>query len=232
MTQRLLRLQKKLAIKFKSPKYLSQALIHRSYLNENQKKGIESNERYEFLGDAVLELWASDTLFRLFPAFPEGKLTNLRSLVVCTQNLCQVAQNINLGQYITMSKGEEANGGRRNTSILADTFESLVGAIYLDQGIKNAFSCLQKLVYPSLQQLSRQKIYKDPKSIFQELAQAQVGATPKYKTLAESGPDHQKIFKVGAYINDKLIASGKGHSKQIAAEQAATKATKKLNNKV
>ena len=232
MTRKLLALQKKLATKFKNPKYLSQALIHRSYLNENRKKGLESNERYEFLGDAVLELWTSDTLFSLFPEFPEGKLTNLRSLVVCTQNLSHIANSINLGRYITMSKGEEANGGRHNTSILADTLESIIGAIYLDLGIKAAFSCLKNLVYPSLCQLSRQKIYKDPKSLFQELAQARQGITPEYKTIKESGPDHQKIFKVGAYLDDKLISTGTGHSKQTAAEQASAKATKKLNNKV
>lgn len=232
MTQSLLALQKKLGTKFKNPKHLSHAMVHRSYLNQNKKKESESNERYEFLGDAVLELWTSDTLFNLFPDFPEGKLTNLRSLIVCTQNLSQIAQSINLGQYVIMSKGEEANDGRHNTSILADTFESLIGAIYLDRGIKIAFSCLQNFVYPSLEQLSRQKIYKDPKSIFQELAQARQGATPEYKTLKESGPDHEKIFTVGAYLDGKFITSGTGHSKQTAAEQAASKATKKLNNKV
>ena len=232
MNKKHLQLQKKLGIKFKQIKHLSQALIHRSFLNENRKTTIKSNERYEFLGDAVLELWTSTTIFHLFPDFPEGKLTNLRSLVVCTQNLCQVARSINLGQHISLSRGEEANGGRDNSSILADTFESLIGAIYLDSGFTAAANFLKKTIYPGLIQLSNQKIYKDPKSLFQELAQAKEGITPKYKTLSETGPDHQKIFKVGAYLEDKLIATGTGQSKQIAAESASQKATNKLSNKV
>jgi len=232
MTKKHLQLQKTLGIKFKQTKHLSQALIHRSFLNENRKRTIKSNERYEFLGDAVLELWTSSTIFHLFPDFPEGKLTNLRSLVVCTQNLYQIARNINLGQYICLSKGEEANGGRDNSSILADTFESLIGAIYLDGGYTAASDFLKKTIYPKLLQLSRQKVYKDPKSLFQELAQAKQGITPQYKTISSTGPDHQKIFKVGAFLNDKLIATGTGRSKQIAAENASDKATKKLNNKV
>jgi len=232
MTKTHLQLQKKLGIKFKQPKHLAQAMIHRSFLNENRKKTIKSNERYEFLGDAVLELWTSNTIFHLFPNFPEGKLTNLRSLIVCTQNLCQVARSINLGQYICLSKGEEANGGRDNSSILADTFESLIGAIYLDSGFTAAADFLKMTLYPGLVKLSRQKVYKDPKSLFQELAQAQKGITPQYKTISETGPDHQKIFKVGAFLDDKLIATGTGRSKQIAAEDASDQATKKLHNKV
>lgn len=232
MTKTHLQLQKNLGIKFKQTKHLAQAMIHRSFLNENRKKSIKSNERYEFLGDAVLELWTSNTIFHLFPNFPEGKLTNLRSLVVCTQNLCQVARSINLGQYIRLSKGEEANGGRDNSSILADTFESLIGAIYLDSGFTATADFLKKTIHPGLLELSRQKIYKDPKSLFQELAQAKKGITPQYKTISTTGPDHQKIFKVGAFLNDQLIATGTGKSKQIAAENASDKATKKLNNKV
>ena len=232
MDPKVKQLQKKLGIKFKKLEYLCQALIHRSFLNENRGKGVKSNERYEFLGDAVLELWTSETLFTMFPDFPEGKLTNLRSLVVCTQNLSQTAQDINLGKYLTLSKGEEANGGRTNPSILADTFESLLGAIYLDQGFTASKAFLKKVIYPRLKLLSQQKVYKDPKSLFQELAQAQQKITPEYKTISATGPDHQKIFKVGVYLGKKLIATGTGHSKQAAAEIASAKATKKLNNKV
>jgi len=232
MNQDLNQLQKQLKIKFKDEKHLSQALVHRSYLNEKQKEKSESNERYEFLGDAVLELWTSETIFRLFPQFPEGKLTNLRSLVVCTQNLAKVAQKINLGDYIAMSKGEEANGGHSNSSLLADTFESVLGAVYLDQGYPAVDKFLQNFILLGLKKISKQKIYKDPKSIFQELAQAKVNITPEYKTISETGPDHQKIFKVGAYLKDKLIATGTGPSKQNAAEAASIKATKILEYKV
>ena len=127
-------LQIKIGVDFKDKSILQQALIHRSFLNENHQPGLESNERFEFLGDAVLELWISDTLFRQFPHLKEGDLTNLRALIVCTQNLFLIASGINLGQYISLSKGEETHGGRQNQSILADAFESLIGAVYLDRG--------------------------------------------------------------------------------------------------
>ena len=222
-------IQSKLGLKFKNDQHLNQALIHRSYLNESDNRAkMESNERYEFLGDAVLELWASKTLFDLFPKFPEGKLTNLRSLVVCTQNLSQTATDINLGSHVALSKGEEANGGRQNSSILADTFESIIGAVYLDGGFAKASAFLEKTLLPSLKKLASKKIYKDPKSIFQELAQAKQGITPEYKTISATGPDHQKIFKVGVYLGEKLISTGQGKSKQLAAEAASAKATKKL----
>jgi len=232
MTINLKEIQTRLDLKFKNIQHLKQALVHRSFLNENSSGHLQSNERYEFLGDAVLELWASKTLFDLFPEFPEGKLTNLRSLVVCTQNLSQAAININLGAYVALSKGEEANGGRHNPSILADTFESLIGAIYLDDGFTQSSNFLEKTILPSLKKLASKKIYKDPKSIFQELAQAKQGITPEYKTISTTGPDHQKIFKVGVFLREKLIATGKGKSKQNAAETASAKATKKLENKV
>ncbi|MPM57200.1 Ribonuclease 3 [bioreactor metagenome] len=232
MNQPLKDLQKLIKYSFKDENKLIQALIHRSYLNEHKDSSLESNERYEFLGDAVLELWSSDTLFKLFPKFDEGKMTNLRSLIVCTKNLYQISLNIDLGRFIMLSRGEENHGGRENQSILADTLEATIGAIYLDSNIKTIFSILDRLFKDSLDKLSSQKVYKDPKSIFQEIAQAKKGITPHYQTISENGPDHQKVFEVGVFIGEEQIAVGSGNSKQKAEEDASIKATKLFSNLV
>ena len=221
-------IQQLIGYRFKKIDFLKQALVHRSSLNEH-KEFAESNERFEFLGDAILELWVSDRLFNLFLKFDEGKLTNLRALIVCTDNLAKISLEINLGKFIFLSHGEENHNGRQNTSILADTFEAIIGAVYLDGGVKTAFKVLDTHLNPSITQFSAQKIYKDPKSIFQEIAQAQNGFTPKYKTISESGPDHQKKFEVGVYIEDQLIATGSGNSKQKAQEAASLLATELYN---
>ncbi len=222
-------LQQIIEYKFKEVSKLDQALVHRSSLNEHHQFS-ESNERYEFLGDAVLELWISDRLFNRFQKFDEGKLTNLRALVVCTQNLAKVASNFNLGKFIYLSHGEENHSGRLNQSILADTFEAILGSIYLDGGLDHAFKFLDLFLDGSIENLSSKEVYKDPKSIFQEIAQAKKGVTPKYQTLSESGPDHQKTFEVGVYLNDELIAKGTGNSKQRAEEAASINATKLIND--
>ena len=227
----LINLENTLGVKFKDQSRLHQALIHRSYLNENRSQKLTSNERYEFLGDAILEFWISDILFRSFPAYPEGDLTNLRSLIVCTQNLAKIASSIHLGDYLCLSKGEEANGGRHNPSILADTFESLLGAVYLDQGTKVAFSFLEKHLRQSIDEISSQKNLKDPKSFFQEIAQSQRGITPVYRTISESGPDHHKTFESGVFLGDELITKGIGPSKQRAEEAAALAATEIFSQK-
>lgn len=229
MNPKLNQLQEIIDYKFKKDSLLDQALVHRSSLNE-QRQFKESNERYEFLGDAVLELWISDRIFSKFSKFDEGKLTNLRALVVCTENLAKVATSFSLGDFIYLSRGEENHDGRTNHSILADTFESVLGSIYLDGGLKPAFNFLDKFLTSSIEQLSSKEIYKDPKSIFQEIAQAKEGITPKYKTLSESGPDHQKTFEVGVYVGEKLIATGTGNSKQKAEEDASINATKLFKN--
>ena len=225
MNQQLNQLQKIIQYQFQNVSLLDQALVHRSSLNE-QKQFKESNERYEFLGDAVLELWISDRIFAKFSKFDEGKLTNLRALVVCTQNLAKVTSGSKLGDFIYLSHGEENHGGRTNQSILADTFEAVLGSIYLDGGLTPAFKFLDLFLTESIKRLSSKEIYKDPKSIFQEIAQAKEGITPNYKTISESGPDHQKTFEVGVYLNDKLIAKGSGNSKQKAEESASINAAK------
>lgn len=226
------KIEKKIGISFTNKDILFQALIHRSFLNENKGTNLEPNERYEFLGDAILELWSSKELFNQFPEFREGELTNLRALLVCTQNLAEIAEGFNLGDYLLLSKGEELHGGRHNQSILADGFEALTGAIYLDQGLEAANNFLKNQLTQSIKELSEKKDYKDPKSIFQEVAQAKRGITPKYQTLKESGPDHQKLFEVGVFLGEELIAKGIGNSKQKAEENASIKATKILNNPV
>lgn len=225
MNLQLNKLQQIIKYQFQDISRLDQALVHRSSLNE-QHQFHQSNERYEFLGDAVLELWISDRIFSKFKEFDEGKLTNLRALVVCTQNLAKVANSFNLGHFIYLSHGEENHNGRTNQSILADTFEAVLGSIYLDGGLAPAFAFLDLFLTSSIEKLSSKEIYKDPKSVFQEIAQAEEGITPKYQTLSESGPDHQKTFEVGVYLNNKLIAKGTGNSKQRAEETASINAAK------
>ncbi|HOY61245.1 MAG TPA: ribonuclease III [Candidatus Woesebacteria bacterium] len=221
-------LEQKIKVKFKDPRYLLLALTHRSYLNEN-KQLKSSNERVEFLGDAILEYWVSQKLYSLFPDFDEGQLTNLRSLIVCTENLADISASFDLGSFILLSRGEATHNGRQNISLLADTFESLIGAIHLDQGYPAVEKFLDRFLDKNIQALSEKNIYKDAKSHFQEIAQSKRGVTPKYQLLSESGPDHQKIFKIGVYLGDQLIASGKGNSKQKAEEDAATRAILILN---
>jgi len=216
-------LQTKIGLKFKNQQILILALTHRSYLNENRQLK-HSNERLEFLGDAILEYWSSQKLFEKFPDFDEGQLTNLRSLAVCTQNLAKIGGSFDLGSFILLSRGEETHGGRQNISLLADTFESIIGAIHIDQGYSAVDKFLTKFLEKNIISLSKKNIYKDAKSLFQEIAQSKRGVTPQYQTISETGPDHQKIFEVGVYINDELIATGSGNSKQKAEEDAATKA--------
>jgi len=216
-------LQKKIKVEFKNPQFLILALTHRSYLNENRQLK-SSNERLEFFGDAILEYWISQKLYSIFPDFDEGQLTNLRSLIVCTENLADISNSFDLGSFILLSRGEATHHGRQNISLLADTFESLIGAIHLDQGYPAVEKFLDKFLDKNIQTLSQKNIYKDAKSLFQEIAQSKRGVTPSYQLISQSGPDHQKIFKIGVYLDNKLIASGKGNSKQKAEEDAATKA--------
>lgn len=209
--------------RFSNPLLLVQSLTHRSYVNEN-KDSPANNERLEFLGDAVIEVWSSQLLFEEFPTVPEGQLTNLRSLLVRTENLATVAKTINLGSHLFLSRGEAAHGGRDNISLLADTFESLVGAIFLDSGFPSVYEFLNRHLKPSLTAIRQQKIFKDPKSYFQEICQSKTGFTPHYEIISQSGPDHAKIFESSVIVNTKPIATGIGISKQKAEEAAALNA--------
>ena len=215
-----------LQIPFKNKNLIDQALIHRSYLNE-VRENIISNERLEFLGDSILSFVVSSYLYNRFPDLKEGDLTNLRSSIVKTSTLASVAKRLKLGDYLFLSHGEEEGGGRTNPSILADTFEAILGAIFLDQGIKKVTSFIETYLLPHLTQIIEEKTYKDPKSMLQEIVQNDTKNSPLYKVVKEVGPDHAKEFTVSVYVNDKLLGTGGGKSKQDAEQEAAKVALEK-----
>jgi len=203
------------------------AFIHRSYLNETDEQN--SNERLEFLGDAVLQLLSSNFLFKTYTKEPEGILTAYRASLVNTTSLGKEAKRLGYGELLYMSKGEEATGGREREYILANTFESLLGALYLDKGIDFCDKFLHKNLFYKIEDIIKNEDYKDKKSLFQEVSQEKYSITPIYKVLSETGPDHDKIFEMGVYLESKLVAKGKGSSKQKAESSAAENALKILN---
>lgn len=213
---------------FNNQQLLETALTHRSALNEKNIPA-ESNERLEFLGDAVLELAATEFLYARFPESPEGTLTAYRSALVKTTSLATLAEKLGLGDRLQMSKGEEATGGRTNPSLLADTLEAVVGALYLDQGFTAARTFLEKELFVSLDTILEQKLYKDPKSELQEVVQAKGFDTPSYVVESATGPDHNKEFTVVVYVGSELAGRGMGKSKQQAQQAAAQEALKKFN---
>jgi len=214
-------LEKIIGVKFKNIKLLKNIFIHRSYLNESRGKGLESNERLEFLGDAVLELITTEYLYLNFPN-PEGELTNWRSALVKGENLAKVAETLNLNNYLQMSHGEEHSGGRNKKYILANTMEALIGGIYLDRGFLVAKKFITKFIIVHLKEIIEKGLHIDAKSHFQELAQEKLSVTPVYQVLETAGPDHAKNFTMGVYLKKELIGTGSGVSKQ-AGEQAAAK---------
>jgi len=231
-SEKLEKLEKKLKVNFKNKNLLKKALVHRSFLNEIRGKNLESNERLEFLGDAVLEFWATEQLFRRFPVLAEGKLTNIRAAIVCTESLAESAQKLNLGQHLLLGKGEDKNGGRENHSLLADTFEAVLGAIYLDGGWQTAAEFLGRELSKKLLLLGKTGDIKDAKTKLQELVQATKRITPSYKIVNEEGPDHAKVFTSAVYFNKDKITNGKGQSKQEAEEKAAQKALTLVKNRI
>lgn len=219
--------QAEIGIVFEDKGILKEALTHRSFLNENQDWPYSHNERLEFLGDAVLELSTTNGLFKNFPKAGEGELTMLRAALVNTKMLAKIAEDVNLKNYLMVSKGERAQSNKAMETILADAFEALVGAIYLDRGYGEADKFIRAKVMPYLKEIKEQG-YKDPKSILQEEAQGKIRITPTYKILEESGLEHQKVFKTGVFLGEEFIASGKGASKQEAETEAAKKALEKI----
>lgn len=217
-------LEKKLKIKFNKQDLLKQAFVHRSYINENPKFELDQNERLEFLGDAVLELATTEHLYKTYPN-PEGELTNWRASLVNGAMLAVLARKLKLEEYLFLSKGEakDKNTKARNY-ILANCYEALIGAIYLDQGYKTAETFIQEHVIPELPNILENQLHIDPKSKFQELSQEKTGVTPGYRVLSEQGPDHNKKFEVGVYLDKEEIAKGVGSSKQEAQVDAASKA--------
>ena len=206
---------------FRTPALLTTALTHRSALNERLSTSTESNERLEFLGDAVLELATTRFLYDKFPREQEGMLTAFRSALVKTTTLADVATKLKLGEELFMSKGEEASGGRQNTSLLADTVEAFLGALYLDQGYDAVVTFLEKHLFPKIDEIMQRKLYKDPKSSLQELVQSKGFEAPEYVVIDEVGPDHDRVFTVKVVVGGKDIASGTGRSKQLAQQAAA-----------
>lgn len=214
--------QKGIGIKFKDQDLLIQAFVHRSYLNEHPEFHISNNERLEFLGDAVLEVVVTEYLYKNYEN-PEGELTNWRAAMVNARMLAKLAEGFKMNDYLYLSKGEERDKDTKaRMFILADAFEALIGAIYIDQGMKKAKLFIEKnLVKKYLKEILEKKLYLDPKSKFQEISQEKYGITPRYKVMEESGPDHNKTFKVGIFIGEDLIAVGAGRSKQDAQVEAA-----------
>lgn len=227
MTSDFSELEKRLNISFKNKDLLTQAFCHRSYLNENPNFKLSHNERLEFLGDAVLELIVTEHIYNNYPDKPEGEMTSWRASLVNANTLFEVAQEINFNEYVLLSQGEEKENGRSKKYILADTFEAFIGALYLDQGYDSCKKFLEKyLIHNKLEEIIEKKLYRDPKSMFQEKAQEIEFVTPTYQTIEESGPDHMKKFIVGVFLGNELIAKGQGASKHEAEINAATHALK------
>lgn len=219
----------KLNLAFQNPSLIRAAFVHRSYLNESREFK-ESNERLEYLGDAVLELLTSDFLYHKYPGFQEGMLTNLRASLVRTESLARVASSLSFPASLLMSRGEEATGGRNNTSLLANTFEAFLGALYLDQGLIPCRLVLEQVLFPRIDDIVSQGTYKDSKSRVQELAQSRFKSTPKYVLLEEQGPDHSKNFRMVTTIAGREYGVGEGRSKQAAEEAAAAKTLELLTS--
>ena len=217
-------LEKNLELNFKNKDLLVQAFAHRSYLNENPDFKLEHNERLEFLGDAVMELIVTEHLYKEYPDKAEGELTNWRASLVNAKMLTQVAEELQFNDFLLLSKGEEKETGKARAYILANTFEALLGAIYLDTGYYATDEFLKKYLLPRLDRIIKTGAYKDSKSRFQECSQDKQSITPSYKVIKETGPDHNKNFVVGVFLKDELVAEGTGSSKQEAEEAAAKKA--------
>lgn len=216
--------------KFNNQDLFKQAFVHRSFLNE-AKENLESNERLEFLGDSILSFIVSEHLYKSYPEFDEGILTNLRSLVVNTKSLAKTARNLGFGEHLLLSKGEEESKGRENESILANTFEAVIGALYLDQGIDAVKVFLFEVLIPDVAEYVEKRVFKDPKSLLQEHVQSKKQNSPVYKVLHEEGPAHAKQFTIGVYVENELVGEGQGKSKQEAEEQAAEQALEKIAKK-
>ena len=217
------KLEKKIKIKFINKDLLRQVFVHRSFLNENRQFDLGHNERLEFLGDAVLELVVTEYLFNNFPN-PEGEMTNWRAALVRGERICEVGKVLNFEDYLLLSHGEQKNNGKAKNIILANTYEALVGAIYLDRGYKSAKKFIDDYLIIYLPEILEKQLHIDPKSRLQELTQEKLSETPIYKVHQEWGPDHAKQFKIGVYLQNRLIGEGEGSSKQIAQINAAQNA--------
>ncbi|MCA9391838.1 ribonuclease III [candidate division WWE3 bacterium] len=224
LTKTLKALEDKIGVDFADKNLLINAFVHRSYLNENRGFELPSNERLEYLGDACLELVVSEYLFKTYPKQPEGILTSYRGSLVNTDSLAESARIVDLGAYLLLSRGEEDGGGRDSNYLLANTFEAVIGALYLDQGYEEAKKFIHAYVTPKLVNIIENEQYKDPKSKLQELTQEVFSITPQYKVVNEEGPDHNKSFEVEVSLGSKTIGAGRGSSKQKAELDSAQNA--------
>lgn len=213
--------EEKLGLSFNDRELLRQAFTHRSYLNEHRGEVKGHNERLEFLGDAVLELISTHFLYEKFPEKNEGDLTAYRAALVNAVTCAQVAEEVGMNDFLLLSRGESKDTGRARSVLLANAFEALVGAIYLDQGYDAARDFINAHLFPKIDDIIKKRLWQDSKSALQEKAQDSEGVTPSYAVLGESGPDHDKRFVVGVYIGGDLVAEGEGKSKQEAEQEAA-----------
>lgn len=209
---------------FRDQTHLLTAITHRSYLNEHREATQDHNERYEFLGDAVLELVVTDFLFTKYPEKPEGELTAIRAALVNTVSLANASTALGINDFLLLSKGEAKDTGRARQYILANAFEAVVGALYLDQGYEVAKEFIATHLFARTDEIVAKRLWQDPKSRFQELAQEHTGITPSYSLLGQTGPDHDRTFTVGVFIGEENIAEGQGRSKQEAEQSAAEQA--------
>ncbi len=223
------KIEEKTNITFKSKELLKNAFVHRSYLNENKNYKGPSNERLEFLGDSVLSIVVSRHLFLNLPKSPEGELTQIRAALVRTETLAKLAKDLSLGEYLFLSKGEEESGGRENSSMLANTFEAYIGAVYLDQGLDIVQKYLEKYILSNWKKLSESAV-SDNKSKLQEILQRIYHQSPTYSLITSWGPDHARNFEIGVYLGKKLLGSGEGKNKQEAAQSAARSALLKIKS--
>lgn len=210
-------------VSFNDKALLKQAFTHRSYINEHPNEGLQHNERLEFLGDAVLELVMTEFLYEKYADKPEGELTAYRAALVNTQSISDAAAELNVNDYLLLSKGEAKDTGRARQYILANTYEAIIGAIYLDQQYDAAKEFIKQTLFHKADEIVEKNLWQDAKSRFQELAQEKEGITPVYQLVDETGPDHDKTFVSGVFLNDTEVARGEGRSKQ-EAEQAAAEA--------
>ncbi|MFP4697504.1 MAG: ribonuclease III [Eubacteriales bacterium] len=219
--------EKTILYSFGDKSLLKHSLTHSSYANEKKKSKLCNNERLEFLGDAVLELITSHYIYTKYSNLPEGELTKLRASIVCEPTLSKCAKDINLGDYILLGKGEEITGGRERSSVLSDALESVIGAIYLDGGIKNADNFVKRFI---LKDIENKQLFYDSKTSLQEVIQQRSKTPLEYVLIEETGPDHNKVFIVEVRFEGKVLGSGKGKSKKNAEQEAAYNALKKLKN--
>lgn len=215
--------ESKVGVSFTNKDLLTQAFVHRSYLNENTTLKMRHNERLEFLGDAVLELIITRYLFDTYPDTPEGQLTAYRSSLVRTESISDAARDLGMDEFLLLSKGEAKDTGKARAYILANTFEAFIGALYLDQGYDSAKGFVEKYLAPNIDTIVAKGLWRDAKSYAQEKAQELFSVTPSYEVLSEEGPDHDKVFSIAIFFGTKKITEGTGSSKQLA-EQAAAQA--------